>query len=71
MASLSRHFAKEDLPRISYVNQNIKIDVKRKDHVDPFEPIMTVSLGEVDILVSHDGTDHPTLQMTVNRKQSI
>jgi hypothetical protein len=51
LTSLSRHFAKEDLPRISYANQNIKIDVKRKDYVDPFEPIMTVSLGEVDILV--------------------
>lgn len=49
MTSLPRHFAKEDLPRISYANQNIKIDVKRKDHVDPFEPIMTVSLGGWDI----------------------
>jgi hypothetical protein len=48
MTSISRHFAKEDLPRISYANQNIKIDVKRKDQVDPFEAVMTISLGEVD-----------------------
>jgi hypothetical protein len=48
MTSISRHFAKEDLPRISYANQNIKIDVKRKDQADSFEAVMTISLGEVD-----------------------
>jgi hypothetical protein len=44
-----RHFAKEDLPRISYANQGLKIEVDRKPPVEgqlPVQPVMTVTLSK-------------------------
>jgi small subunit ribosomal protein S25 len=43
-----RHFAKEELPRISYANQNLVVNVDPKvveKDSEPFSPTMTVTFG--------------------------
>ena len=47
---LGRHFAKEELPRLSYANQQLDIKVHRPDpREDPtkvVEPVIDVTFGE-------------------------
>lgn len=44
----ARHFVKEDLPRVAYVNPNLKISVERKDHLreSPWAPELRAEFGE-------------------------
>ncbi|PVG03245.1 hypothetical protein CPB86DRAFT_810876 [Serendipita vermifera] len=71
----ARHFAKEDLPRISYANQDLKIEVDRKLPVEgqsPVQPVMTVKLknGEAKSIDMASKSSQTILDelMAINRR---
>ncbi|KAG9003756.1 hypothetical protein FRB90_011130 [Tulasnella sp. 427] len=60
----ARYFAKEELPRVSYANPNLKVSVERKEHLldSPWAPKLRAEFA--------DGTK-ATIDMTKKRSTAI